>query len=116
MNISKETFNFFHAYKNHVNAEMHLSDILKGGNVKYEAKEFVKGLKRRVDANITSLKVLVPREVFEVLEKGMLDPEVTLQMQNINDMCAELPKGIRDQVENYIEGLHKVYKQKLTVL
>jgi hypothetical protein len=91
---------------------MHLSNIIKSGNVKYEAKEFVKGLKRRVDANITSLKVLVPREVFEVLEKEMLDPEVTLQMQNINDMCAELPKGIRDQVENYIDGLHKVYKQK----
>jgi hypothetical protein len=95
---------------------MHLSDILKGNNVKYEAKEFVKGLKRRVDANITALKVLVPREVFDVLEKEMLDPEVTLQMQNINDMCAELPKGIRNQVENYIEGLHRVYKQKLTVL
>jgi hypothetical protein len=91
---------------------MHLKNILDGGNVRYEAKEFVKGLKRRVDANITSLKVLVPREVFEVLEKEMLDPEVTLQMQNINDMCAELPKGIRDQVENYIEGVHKVYKQK----
>jgi hypothetical protein len=92
---------------------MHLKNILDSGNVKYEAKEFVKGLKRRVDANITALKVLVPREVFEVLEKEMLDPEVTLQMQNINDMCAELPKGIRDQVENYIEGLHRVYKQKV---
>lgn len=85
---------------------------IEGGNVRYEAKEFVKGLKRRVDANITALKVLVPREVFEVLEKEMLDPEITLQMQNISDMCAELPKGIRNQVENYIEGLHKVYKQK----
>ena|SRR5690348_11512699 len=113
MNISKETFNFFHAYKNHVNAEMHLSNIIKSGNVKYDAKEFVKGLKRRVDANITALKVLLPHEVFEVLEKEMLDPEVTMQMQNINDMCAELPKGIRDQVENYIEGLHRVYKQKV---
>ena len=111
--ISKETFNFFHAYRNHVNAEMHLSNIVKSGNVKYDAKEFVKGLKRRVDANITALKVLVPREVFEVLEKEMLDPEVTMQMQNINDMCAELPKGIRDQVENYIEGLHRVYKQRV---
>jgi hypothetical protein len=110
--ISKETFNFFHAYKNHVNAEMHLSNIIKSGNVKYDAKEFIKGLKRRVDANITALKVLVPREVFEVLEKEMLDPEVTMQMQNINDLCADLPKGIRDQVENYIEGLHKVYKHK----
>ena len=45
MNISKETFNFFHAYKNHVNAEMHFKNILDGGNVKYDAKEFVKGLK-----------------------------------------------------------------------
>ena len=43
----------------------------------------------------------------------MLDSEVTLQMRNINDMCAELPKGIRDQVEKYIESYHKVYKQKI---
>src|SRR6185312_4342889 len=110
MQISKETFNFFHAYRNHVNAEMHLADILESGNVKYDAKDFVKGLKRRVDANITALKVLLPHEVFDVLNKEMLDPEVTLQMQNINDMCAELPKGIRDQVEKYIESYHKVYK------
>jgi hypothetical protein len=112
LNISKETFNFFHAYRHTVNAELFLSDIIKSGNVQYEAKNMVRALKRRIDANITGLRLLLPAEVTKVLDKEMLDPEVTMQIDNINNMLAELPKAIRDQMENHIEGYHKVYKQK----
>jgi len=113
MNISKETFNFFHAYRNMVNAELYLTAIINSGNVKSQAKQFTKMLRTRIEANINALKTLLPPEAYKVMEEQMLDSEVTLQIQAISDMCAELPKPIRDMVEKYIEGQHKVYKQKV---
>jgi hypothetical protein len=110
--IQKESFDLFHAYKNMVNAEQHLSLILNSGKVAYRAKDLILCLKRRIDVNIRDIKVLLPPDAAKILQEQMLDNEVTLQMQNINDMCAELPKAIRDQVESYIENYHKVYKQK----
>ena len=113
MTISKETYDLFHAYKCMVNAELHLSLVLNSGKVGFEAKNFVKGLKNRIDVNVKSLKSILPPEESKIIQDQMLNEEVTMQMQNINDMCADLPKAIRDQVENYIESYHKVYKQKV---
>ena len=111
--ISKETYDLFYAYENMVNAEQHLSLIIGSGEVAYRSKELIKTLKRRIDVNIRDLKLILPPADAKILQDQMLDSEVTLQMRNINDMCAELPKGIRDQVEKYIESYHKVYKQKI---
>lgn len=113
MTISKETYDLFHAYKHMVNAELHLSLVLNSGKVGFEAKNFVKGLKNRIDVNVKSLKSILPPEESKIIQDQMLNEEVTMQMQNINDMCAELPKAIRDQIESYIENYHKVYKQKV---
>jgi len=113
MQISKETYDLFHAYKHMVNAELHLSLVINSVKIGGNAKNLVNTLKTRIDVNVRDLKLLLPAGDAKILQEEMLDSEVTLQMQNINNMCAELPKAIRDQVENYIESYHKVYKQKV---
>ena len=113
MQISKETYDLFYAYKNTVNAQSHLSRILESKKVGGKAKNFLTMIQTRLKVNIRDLRLLLPAAEAKIIDEQMLDTEVTMQMQNINDMCAELPKAIRDQVENYIESYHKVYKQKV---
>lgn len=108
----KSTFNLFHAYRHMVNAQLHLEDALRGVGLRMEAKQYIKTMKTRIDVNVNGLRLKLPDETRKKFEENLLDPEVTLQMQNIDDMLAELPKPIRDQAESYISQLHKVYKQK----
>jgi hypothetical protein len=109
--IQKETFQFNHAFRHMVNADLYLTSIINGNKVKRDAKQFVLKMKSRVDQNISDMKKILPADKAEVITNSMLNPEITLQMQNVNDMCAGLPPAILNQVESYIEQLYKVYKQ-----
>lgn len=110
--IRKETFQFAHAFRHMVNAELYLSSIINADKIRRDAKPFVMKLKGRVDQNIADMKKILPPDKAEITANSILNPEVTLQMQNVTDMCADLPPAILNQVESYIEQLYKVYKQQ----
>lgn len=112
MSISKETYQFNHAFRHMVNAKLHLESIVNDGIVKQRAKQLINKLKNRIDVNISDILTIIPKESAKILQDGMLDSDITLQIQHINDMCVELPTGIRNQVESYVEHLYRVCEQK----
>jgi hypothetical protein len=111
MQISKETYNLFYAFAQQVNAKESLEVIHNSKEVAYNSKNFVNKQLTRLNANIRDLRLLLPEQDMKVLDKEMLDNEVTLQVENIRAMIADLPKAKRDEIERYIEVQHKVYKQ-----
>lgn len=107
--LSGETYDLFKAFKHMVSAELYLNSIARSGKVEYQAKNYINTFLTRIRANLRDLKMLVPTELVYLIEEDMLAPEVSLQIDNIVDMLSDLPKGIRDEIETYIESRHNVY-------
>lgn len=48
----------------------------------------------------------------KIMDEQILSDEDCLQIQNINQLAISVPKGIRNHIESYAEGLVKVYGKK----
>ena len=75
-----------------------------------------KGTKKQILKCLTELNQIRTRfdrfwgeEGKKIMDSQILGDEDTLQVQNINALVISVPKGIRDQIEQYAEGLAKVY-------
>ena len=76
-----------------------------------KARSFIKEAVRLLKRLELDFKVAIGNEAFNlILKQQLLNPEYSGQIDLINDYLLELPKGMRDQIESYIEGLHKIYK------
>lgn len=112
MSISKESYEFNHAFRHLVLSRLYFDSILNSGNVKQGAKHFVNRLRQRVNVNINDLLTLISKENAEVLKQQMLDEDLVLQVQNINDMLADMPPVLRNEAEKHVENIYNIYKQK----
>jgi len=85
-------------------SKLHLYSLINDGNVVGSSKAFIRTLLNRIEVNVRDLRLLLPSEDIEIIDRDMLDSNVVLQFQNINDMLSELPIEDRDDIENYIEA------------
>lgn len=108
--ISEETFSVFKSFKYMVSAQLHLLSIINSKTVSPVVKDKFRPILNRLNVNIRDFKLSVPSEFVPILEEQMINDEVALQIDAITDMLAEIPKGIRDEIESYIESRHKVYR------
>lgn len=47
---------------------------------------------------------------WELIESQLLNDEDALQIESINDMLLDMPKGMKDQLEKYAESLYNIYR------
>jgi hypothetical protein len=45
----------------------------------------------------------------KVMDEQILSDDDTLQIQQITELIVQLPKGIRNEIETYVEGRAKIY-------
>lgn len=93
-----------------VSAQLHLLSIINSKTVSPVVKDKFRPILNRLNVNIRDFKLSVPSEFVPILEEQMINDEVAIQIDAITDMLAEIPKGIRDEIESYIESRHKVYR------
>lgn len=101
---SRSTYELFHAMRFMECSKLHLYSLINDGNVVGSSKAFIRTLLNRIEVNVRDLRLLLPSEDIEIIDRDMLDSNVVLQFQNINDMLSELPIEDRDDIENYIEA------------
>lgn len=115
MNISKETFDLHKIYTLVRNANTRAQVLSKEKTIAGGAKDFIKrSIINRLTAIENDLKGLfiAHPDDRDLVNNEILNDEVTFQLEGINDMLLALPKGIRDQIEQYVEQQYFVYSQK----
>lgn len=114
-NISEETFELAKIYSLCANANLRSQVITNSKSVMGQAKHFIKtSVTNRLNAIENDLKGLFgdnPQHL-EMVKEDMISAEVALQNENIMNMFLALPKGIRDEIEMYIEQRYYIYKNK----
>lgn len=109
MTIKPEAYDLFKAMRHMSNARLYLNSIIKDGHVKGQSKNLLNTMDNRLRCNIDDFRHKVSGEKLKILDEEMLNTEVTLQLDNMTDMLISLPKDIRDEIENHIEGVFNVY-------
>lgn len=102
-----------------LNALIEVNNATVRFEVLSQEKSVHKGTKKQIDKCINELRQIRKRfdrfwgeEGKQIMDSQILSDDDTLQIQNINALVISLPKGIRNQVENYTEGLAKIYAAK----
>jgi hypothetical protein len=88
---------------------------MRSKKVHGQAKDFIKrsiiNRGSSVENDLKQLFINSPEDL-EIVKKEMILDEVVLQNDNVMNMYYSLPKGIRDEIETYIEQRYYVYNQK----
>lgn len=105
----KEAYDLFKALKCMVNADLYLTSMLNSKEVKGNARSMILMFRNRINVNIRELRLILDEEQRKIIDDSMLDPETTLQIDNIIDMISSLPKGIANEIEEYVESRFNVY-------
>lgn len=110
--ISKETFELSKIYSLCSNAKLRTEVLMKSKNVEGQAKDYLRrSIFNRLNAIENDLKALFiehPKDL-EVIKEEMINEENSLQNENVQNLFLALPKGIRDEIERYIEQRHFIY-------
>lgn len=112
--ISKETFELSKIYSLVSNCRLRCEVLLKSNNIAGLAKDYIRrSILNRVVAVENDLKQLFidsPKDL-ELIKQDMISDEVSLQNENLQNMFLALPKGIRDEIETYVEQRFYIYNQ-----
>lgn len=112
---SQETFELHKIYSLCNNAKLRSEVLMKAPAVVGQAKDFIKrSITNRLTAIENDLKGLFINnpEDLEIVRQEMLDHDNSLQLDNMMNLYLELPKAIRDEIEQYVESRHYVYKSR----
>jgi hypothetical protein len=86
---------------------------MKSKKVHFGAKNFIqRSIVNKLTTVVNDLKGLFVGNDLELIKQDMISDEVALQNENVQNMFLCLPKGIRDEVETYIEQRYYIYRQK----
>lgn len=109
--MKKESIELYYAFNAMASAKEHLELIISSKQVNYSAKNKIKTMLNRINANISDLKFFAPDLSNKIVNEALSNENV-LQVENIKSMFAQLPPAKRDEVEKYIELQYNVYRQK----
>ncbi len=91
------------------NAYVRFDVLSKENNVHKGTQEQLKKCLSELSQIRARFKKFWGEEGERVMQEQILSDEDTLQVQQINALVISMPKGIRNQIEQYAEGLAKVY-------
>lgn len=111
--ISKHTFELGKALVEISNASTRLSVLSKDMGAQYTMKATMKRWVNNLDSILRDLKSKIGSDEFKkIMEDQLLNDEDTLQINAIVDYVISLPKGIRNEIEDYTEQRYNVYAAK----
>lgn len=111
--ISKQTLDLGKAFIKINNAEMLLTSIsndLKGHKMTDNITEWAKRLRYVLKEFKRVICTYKSEQEWQMIEDQLLNDEDTLQIESINEMMLHLPKGIKDDIERYVEQRFELYK------
>lgn len=112
--ISKQTLDLGKAFVKINNAELLLRSVYNDLTEEYTLYRNINGWVNRLEWLKKDFKrvfvMLSGSEGWEIMQSQLLNDEDTLQVESINDMLLDMPKGMKDQIEKYIESLYNVYR------
>ncbi len=95
--------------KNLAAAEMKTDMLSKEDFIRFKAKECVNMATVRIGKAIDDLMSMLGPESQELLKNEIIQPEVFLQVDQVITAMYAMPKGIRDDIEEYVMGRYNVY-------
>lgn len=110
MSIHSETFEMLDGLNHLAIAKNQFELSIATGNPTSGGKKAIRAWINKINWIIDDLRSFLPLKDVRAIDV-VLDPEITLQMTNIKQMVLELPIHKRNEVERYIETVHRVYKQ-----
>lgn len=108
--ISEHTYRFARAMLKVRQAEIEFAVLIKDTNANNEAKKGMKDWVRMLKRIQQDFRLMIPnRAALKVFEEQLLNDEDTGQVNAIVDYTLALPKGIRNEIEQYVESRYDVY-------
>lgn len=90
-------------------AQMKAEVLSREPEIKGTARETINRIGVRSKVAINEIRHLLGDESRKILDDEMLPAEVFLQVDQIVTALYAMPKGIRDDVEEYVMGRYNVY-------
>ena len=110
--LQGQAFELSKAMVETMNASTRIAVVLAGNNVHRNSKKLLTDMKRKLDSAQKDFMQALPEEGKRIMTEQLLDEDHTLQLDACMTMIMNVPKGIRDEIESYIESRYNVYAFK----
>lgn len=97
-----------------MSASIRCEVLAKHSTAHRQAKHMIKRWQGCADSVLREMKQRVPTEMYENLSNQLLNDEDVIQLDDITTMIMKLPKGIRNEIESYVEQRYYVFAYKKT--
>lgn len=92
-----------------MNASIRCEVLAKHSKAHYMAKNMLKRWKSCADSVLREMKQRLPAGRFEEVTNTFLNDEDVIQIEDIVTMLMRLPKGIKNEIESYVESRYSLY-------
>lgn len=107
--LTAESFDLARSLSEVYNAKTRIDVILNSVNVRFQTRDMMKRWSRNLGSVLNEFQRILPTVWADVFAKELLNDEDTQQIDQCITLMMQLPKGIKDEIENYIEGRHAIY-------
>lgn len=107
--LSPESFELCKSLAEIQNAGSRIDVLLKSPHVNGSSKHMMKRWKNNIDSVLREFKMKLPDAWRQTFEKELLNDEDSMQLDNCLTMIIQLPKGVKNEVESYIESRVAIY-------
>lgn len=108
--LTAESFDLARSLSEVYNAKTRIDVILNSVNVRFQTRDMMKRWSRNLGSVLNEFQRILPSVWADVFAKELLNDEDTQQIDQCITLMMQLPKGIKDEIENYIEGRHAIYE------
>jgi hypothetical protein len=107
--LTAESFEMAKSLSEMYNAKTRIDVILNSINVRFGTRDMMNRWSRSLGFILNEFKMKLPSAWSAVFAKELLNDDKSLQIDNCITMMLQLPEGIKDEIENYIESRHSTY-------
>ena len=107
--LSPESFELCKSLAEIHNANARLEVLLSSTYVNGSSKHMMKRWKNNLDSVLREFKMKLPDAWRQTFEKELLNDEDSMQLDNCVTMLLQLPKGMKNECESYIESRNSIY-------
>jgi len=115
-NEEASSYDLFYGYSYLNLSKSCFTRILKSNNKIPFMKQLIRNQLIKIDYVINNLKTYLSPSEIKTMEKGMLNEDMGLRLDNIRNMLLDLPEEKQEEIENYIEEQHRKHKVEYKLL
>lgn len=107
--LTAESFELAKSLSEIYNAQSRIDVILNSINVRFGTRDMMNRWSRSLGSILKEFKMKLPAAWSAVFDKELLNDDKSMQIDNCITMMLQLPEGIKDEIESYIESRHSTY-------